>query len=440
MKNAHNNLVFSTSRKQKSVVIPGIDAMRQSFQTAPELTMIQLLTTDSLTSERVAAAYLLLAEKTDVAFRSEFVMKLLQMQPVDQVLEIFLALKKNRVNRSFVTRTTLKYLWTCPWFEELIAVKPGVIRAIIEHVLGRNTARGAVAALVENPADAQAVKTLTWGYMPNQERAVDCILTLYGYKKQTKIQLTGRRATRLHYPTWHEETFKTLISATPEQKTVKVTTRGPISAALYQIYQGAQGPEYDKAIQEAVQKCAGRIVRTAKRVALVQDLSGSTRGTGEREYGCVTQNLAFQYVLEKVCNLSVFPVGGRDSDGTIHNPPQPNGETDLASALIDALSVKPDMVLIVSDGYENFLDGDLDWVLQALPEEYASIPTTFIHSKFTPKDSLEKRRPTTRLPELEFWHENDFQNICASLFKNAQVAPDESEREEQRTFLKALLC
>lgn len=440
MKNARINLVFSTSRKQKTVMIPGLDALRLSFQQAPESTMIQLLTTAALVSERVAASYLFLAENFGVALRSEFVMTLLQMQPVDQVLEIFLALKKNRVNRSFVTRTVLKYLWTCPWIEEVIAVKPGVIRAILEHVLGRNTARGAVAAILRNFTDAVAIKTLTGGYMPNQERAVACILTLYGYRKQTQILLTGRRATRLHYPTWHEETFRKLIAATPEQKTVKVTTRGPISAALYQIYQGAQGPEYDQAVEEAVQKCAGRIARTAQRVALVQDLSGSTRGSGEREYGCVTQNLAFQYVLEKVCDLSVFPVGGRDENGAFQNPPQPNGETDLAGALIDALETKPDMVLIVSDGYENFLDGDLDWVLQTLPEEYASIPMTFIHSKFTPKDSLEKRRPTTRLPELEFWHENDFQNICASLFKNAQIVPDDSEREEQRAFLKALLC
>ncbi|MBE6425757.1 MAG: hypothetical protein E7029_07225 [Planctomycetaceae bacterium] len=431
-----SQLVLSFSRKQRSIELPGLAALRQALQVNPESTMIRVLTGEAMAKERVLATWLLMTEDLCGEFRESCLQILLKMQPVEQVLEMFLWLKRNRINRSFVKKTVLRYLWTLRWIEELVTRKPAVIRDILEHVIGRNTARGAAAALSRDPSNAAAVRKFTCGFMANWQRAAVCILELYHYRKNMVLQ-KGQH--RFQYLNCHQEFYAAFVSSAPVQKTVKVTTRGDISAALVQLYRGAKGQMYEEAVEKAVQKLAVRIPCSDQRVAMVLDISGSTKGTGEREWGCVSQSTAFRLLMEKVCRLSVFQVGGMDADGRSSFPPIPSGETDLASALIAALESRPDQVVIVSDGFENFQEGDLEWVLKSLPEEIAAIPVTFIHSMFTSKDSLEKRRPAKELPELYFWHELDFVNVCAALFGNASTVENESERQEKRDHLRGLI-
>jgi hypothetical protein len=118
-----------------------------------------------------------------------------------------------------------------------------------------------------------------------------------------------------------------------------------------------------------------------------------------------------QQVLSKCCaNLQVHTVGGTGY------PPVPEGETDLATALLDALEGEPDLVAIVSDGYENIYPGDLARVVDALPRAGVETPVVFCHSKFTNLDDLTLRKPAENLPQLEFWHQDDFEDLLLSLF------------------------
>ena len=90
-------------------------------------------------------------------------------------------------------------------------------------------------------------------------------------------------------------------------------------------------------------------------------------------------------------------------------------------SLLNALEDEPDLVVIVSDGYENLYRGDLSKVAAALPGAGIHTPVVFCHSKFTDKDDLELRRPAPSLPSMEFWHQDDFGDLAVSLFSIART-------------------
>ena len=84
---------------------------------------------------------------------------------------------------------------------------------------------------------------------------------------------------------------------------------------------------------------------------------------------------------------------------------------DLAGGVIAALRERPDLVVVVTDGYENTYPGDLARVAATLPRlgvEAAVVccPATFSHS-----DDLTLRRPAPALPQRAFWHEADFASL-----------------------------
>ena len=78
------------------------------------------------------------------------------------------------------------------------------------------------------------------------------------------------------------------------------------------------------------------------------------------------------------------------------------------------------MVAILSDGYENRLGGDLARVVASLPGAGIDTPVVFCHSKFTDKDALDLRCPAPALPQLEFWHESDFEGVVLGVFSAAR--------------------
>ena len=76
----------------------------------------------------------------------------------------------------------------------------------------------------------------------------------------------------------------------------------------------------------------------------------------------------------------------------------------------------PDLVVVVTDGYENLAWGDLARTVDALAAAGVRTPVALCHSMFGPADDLALRRPAPRLPVLGFWHEHDFEDVLISLF------------------------
>jgi len=178
---------------------------------------------------------------------------------------------------------------------------------------------------------------------------------------------------------------------------VTSTTRGDIAATLVHIYRGGATPALESALRKYVARAAESLPRFDGSLAIVLDASASTRGYGEREFACISQSAALSMTLGAAAAKSrVVRTGGAG------DPPSPAGATDLASALLEALEGAPDLVAIITDGYENAVEGDLDRVVAAVRDAGIATPIVLCHSKFTDKDDLSQRRPTSRAPELEF--------------------------------------
>jgi hypothetical protein len=331
---------------------------------------------------------------------------LLVSLPADQVLGVFLALRRARANHKHTRRAILRYVLNHPALEELARRRRPALRDVLEHALGRNVARGCANRLAGNGPVHAYVRSHLFRFADDRRRALEVFRFLYHQapcpapQEGTALLLAGR-----------------VEAAKPERpRTVTLTNRGDVAATLVHLYRGGDNAELRQWLSLYVEAAAAELPRFDGTVALVLDASASTCGYGEREFACVSQSQAFRLVLERCgASVRVFRVGG---DG---DPPAPEGPTDLASALLDALEADADVIAVVSDGYENTLAGDLARVVATLPALGLDTPVVFCHSKFTEKDDLALRRPAPALPEVAFWHQDDFADVFWSLFARARA-------------------
>ncbi len=341
---------------------------------------------------------------------------LLRWLDAEQVLRVFLALRRARANHKHTRRAVVGYLLNHPRLEELASRRRPALVDCLEHALGRNVARGCARFLKENgPADDYARRNLL-RFAPDADRTAGVIGYLYG-----KGPCPAPRAAEAVVPA------ATQVTESPERpRTVTATNRGDISATLVHMYRGGTNAELKAAVDRYADEAARGLPHFDGTVALVLDASASTLGYGERQFCCVAQSQALRLVLQRCCARLHVHVVGRDGE-----LPLPEGDTDLATAVLDALESDPDVVAVVSDGYENAQGGDLARVAASLPSAGVTTPVVFCHSKFTDKDDLSLRRCAPLLPELEFWHQDNFAEVLWSLFASTRPPRGEGFLEGQ---------
>lgn len=328
----------------------------------------------------------------------------------DQVLTVFLALRRVRANHKHTSRAILSYIFNHPYLEDLaLKRRPAVVDAI-EHALGKDVARACAKIICESVSDEIYLRRNLLRFVENLQR-VRAILPFLYRQQATVTSIDG-------YTTVHKQYTDKLEQQHEHPKTITATNRGEIAATLVHLYRGGASVELQQALDEYVEKAARQLPKFKGKMALVLDVSASTRSYGDREFCTLAQSVALQMVLQRCTNLQVQTVGGSG------NLPMPEGNTDLATAVLDALETEPDLVAIVSDGYENLYPGDLESVVKALPAAGVQIPVVLCHSKFTNQDDLSLRRPA-QMPQLEFWHQDDFEDVLLSLFLTATGAGGE---------------
>jgi len=341
-----------------------------------------------------------------------------------RVLTVFLALRRARANHKHTRRAMLRYLLNHPRLEELANQRRPALVDCLEHALGKNVARACARFLDEGNQNDRYVRRhlLRFAHDAEQVRKVTVALYRRGEPLVSRNPLVTALPAAVTLP----------VENAP--RTITATNRGEIAATLVHIYQGGSNAELNAAVQKYVHEAATSLPRFNGTVALVLDASASTQGYGEREFCCISQSQAFRLVLEQCCaKLHVVQVSGADGLA------RPDGDTDLASAVLDALDTDPDVVAIVSDGYENHFQGDLGRVVASLPNAGVQTPVVFCHSKFSSKDDLSLRRPAPGLPELEFWHQQDFKEVLWVLFAHARSPQGEAFlRQELRQRLVQL--
>jgi hypothetical protein len=269
--------------------------------------------------------------------------------------------------------------------------------SIVEHAIGKATARGVARSLRTGDASIVDVRRALLRFAPDERVATDRMIGLYA-RPDAAVATVADAAPRLDLDLDGER-----------PSVVTATNRGDLAATLVHRLRGGASAELDDAQRHYLAAAAQPVPRYPGRLALVVDRSASMRGYGEREWAVQSQATALELVLGERCErLVTVPTGGTG--------------TDLAGGVIAALAQRPDLVAVVTDGYENTYEGDLARVVATLPRIGIDVPVVVCVATFGHSDDLTLRRPGQWLPHRPFWHEADLAPLAMWLLLNTRVA------------------
>jgi hypothetical protein len=358
---------------------------------------------------------------------SRVVRVLIRGLPATEVATALLAARRRRANHKHVTRAALSLLAEHPRADRLVATHRAVLVACLEHALGKTTARGAVRALAEGRPDQARRSVLR--FVSDPERASARLVALYARPAGAVDTLDpGPAAPDLDVDLGSDPDLGSdldLDLAGERPATVTTTNRGDVAATLVHMYRGGPTEALRTALTRYVDAAADRVARYPGTLALVVDASASMRGYGDREWALLSQAVALRLVLERACQRLVTVSVGARLDGEAYAGD--GSGTALATGVLDAIDARPDLVAVVSDGYENVYPGDLARVVATLPRSGVDTPVVFCHSAFGHSDDLRRRRPAPALPHHAFWHEADFAPLVLWLLAQTGTAAAEAE-------------
>ncbi|QXJ19595.1 VWA domain-containing protein [Actinomadura graeca] len=310
--------------------------------------------------------------------------------PPAHVITVLLGLRRLRANHKHTTRIALRFVLEHPGADALIAARRPALVDCFEHALGTATARGCARRIADGDTASDYLQRRLLRFLTRPHAAPARIRALYDAGTGGAAAPPGPALA--------------LDTARDRPPTVTATNRGDIAATLVHLYRGGPSESLYEALGRYVDAAAAAFPRFDGTVALVLDASASMRGYGTREWAVLSQAAALRMVLSQVCaRLEVVEVGGDER--------APRGATDLAMGVLDALGTGPDLVAVVTDGYENLFPGDLARVAATLPRAGVTTPVVLCHALFTGSDDLALRRPAPSLPQRGFWHQDDFAEL-----------------------------
>ena len=327
--------------------------------------------------------------------------------PAHTVGTVLLALRHRRANHKHVTRAALRLLLEHAEAATFVRAHRRMAVSIVEHAIGKATARGVARALRTGESTGTDVRRAFLRFASNPALAAQRLIEVYAGAPVTETD-GAVGVTPLDLDLGAE--LPAVVTA---------TNRGDLAATLVHRLRGGDSPELGAAQERYLAAAAAVVPQFPGRLALVVDRSASMRGYGDREWAIRSQVDALELVLGKRCAaLATVPTTG---DGT-----------DLAGGVLAAARERPDLIVVVTDGYENTYPGDLARVAATLPRlgvEAAVVccPATFSHS-----DDLALRRPAPALPQRAFWHEADFASLVLWMLFQTKAA---GAAEWQRTAL-----
>ncbi|MFB4317183.1 hypothetical protein [Actinomadura sp. 21ATH] len=332
--------------------------------------------------------------------------------PPGHVITVLLGLRRLRANHKHTTRAALRFVLEHPAADALIAARRPALVDCFEHALGKATARGCARRVAGGDTGSDYLQRRLLRFLAAPATALPRVRALYQARPAATPDPaepgTPGTAGTAGAPGPHEPAL-TIDAVRERPQTVTATNRGDIAATLVHLYRGGPAEDLYVALNGYLGTAAAAFPRFEGTLALVLDASASMRGHGEREWAVLSQAAALRMLLSQVCaRLEVIEVGGDER--------APRGATDLAMGVLDALGTAPDLVAVVSDGYENLFPGDLARVVATLPRAGVTTPVVFCHAMFTGGDDLTLRRPAPALPQRGFWHQDDFAELLPWMF------------------------
>ena len=109
--------------------------------------------------------------------------------------------------------------------------------------------------------------------------------------------------------------------------------------------------EIRAALDKKAERSAAQFPAKYGSVAIIVDASGSMAGDKTQKLRPMAATLALRDMLAKTSEKAmVLLAGGQEGERGLVRP---SGDTSLADGLVDALCTNPDVVFVLSDGYEN---------------------------------------------------------------------------------------
>jgi hypothetical protein len=330
---------------------------------------------------------------------------LLATLSTDQVLTVFLAARRARANHSHTARALLSYLFQHPDIDALVCTRRRVIQDCLEHALGKATAR-------------------YFGYHAprrGEDAPLPALLRRYGGSEANVRRLFAQ----LYFGERSEPRQLVIERSAPREETAS----GSLVPLLQQFYRVGTSPDLVRNLEAAIVNRAAELPEISGRIALILDASASMRGDVGYEYAPLALAVAFERVMQVKCaELRVYTVGG------FGWPPAPEGATDFGRALLDALEGDPELIVLVTDGYENLNQGDTARILASLPALGLAIPVVCCRTRPEPRSPEFTATATDFLPTFALHGEQEFE---AALHILALIRTPEAARDSLVTRLRA---
>jgi hypothetical protein len=306
---------------------------------------------------------------------------LLTTLSAEKVLTVFLAVRRARANHKHTVRAILSYLLQHSDIETLARSQPRTIRDCFEHALGKAQAR-------------------YFGYHAprrGQEAPLPTLLRRYGGS-----EASIRRLVALLYFGESERAGQMSFVSAQEAKR-ELPAAEILVPWLRQLYQVGTTPDLIRSLEAAIVGLASALPELPGRIAVILDASASMRGRARQEFAPIALAVAFERVLQLKCaDPRSYQIGG------FGWPPAPEGPTDFGRALVDALEAQPDLIVLLTDGYENLNHGDAARILATLQALGISTPILCFRIETDSRKRPRAGSSENALPALPLRNERDF--------------------------------
>jgi len=357
---------------------------------------------------------------------TKIIIYLLNHLPVQRVLNLFLQLKADRINNSRTRRIILSYIINAGNIERWSIKYRKKIKTVLEHAWGKRL-KSIIASILTkkeerwNPKENTIIinNIIKYNYTNPSGKVYECLGFILGnedgitlsYLKsfidaRTDIKkgkdlprevLEGIRGTYHKDTVTKEEVLKLTAKNLTEKEKLKVqkkakaanikiefdVTKQQVVDLYVHAYADGMTEEIRNALDSKAKKASLDSPISYAKIGIVMDASGSTSGDKTQNLRPIAISQSIRDMLQS-CARDSFVIeyaGGKERNGLVY----PHGETNLAKPFVKVLKENPDVVFLITDGYENAPAGRVNEIVEALPN--MGIDTTIF--QITPVMSAE---------------------------------------------------
>lgn len=448
-------LTYLKSRRQPVAQLEGMAFLHSDFCEVAPLFYLHFLTDRATNvSHKREILWNWLTHPSARAIDRQHVVSLLSSLPGEQSLQIVELVSDLRLNGHRARALVLSFLLGHPQFVLFAATRKKRIVRLLKHSLGERTWSSVRRALAETSPEGETLlarEVLCYVQEDRRQSVLAALTFLAGLPLPEHVDeplLKKSADARRNLELGQSLPLETLLGVRgnyhkefPLQKVRHLSApvqrsmhrEGELTATYKELLttHPQMLDEQTEHFQERLRLATQSLPRLEGRLAIVLDLSASMVSSGERLYHPAALALVMvRQLRDLVSEMTLIQVGGSESV-LQHFSPAPEGASDLASALLEALRGQPDLVMILSDGYENRREGDVAQVVEGLMRLEIAVPIYQVTPLFTESENLERRCFSPAIPVVALADEQDIRELLAYIVLATASTPMTLQEIEQ---------